>query len=478
MKGLIHPDFMLGSAAARELYHSYAAGLPIFDYHCHLSPSDLAADRRFENMTRIWLEGDHYKWRAMRANGIDEHLITGGASDVEKFRAWAATVPMLIGNPLYHWTHMELHRPFGIDDELLGPETADTVWERTLARLQDPDLSMQAILRDMKVRVVGTTDDPLDDLAAHAALADNPDFRVVPSFRPDKALYIGNREVFRAWLQRLEALVGRDLPTFEDFVAALAERIAFFHAHGCRISDHAMVAPVFVAASADVVQGVYQRVRDGGQADPEAAAAFQTALIVELGRMYAARNWTMQLHIGALRNNNTRMFEALGPDTGYDSIADQPVAAPLNALLNALDVTNQLPRTIVYALRGGIHDVLASAVGNFQDGKIAGKMQYGAAWWLQDHDRGIREQLLAVAESGVLSRFVGMLTDSRSILSYPRHDYFRRILCDLIGGWVENGAAPRDYALLGGMVQDICWNNAVRYFGIDLPAGVGEVRHQ
>lgn len=475
LAGLMHPDFMLGSAAARELYHTYAAGLPIFDYHCHLPPADIATDRRFENMTRIWLAGDHYKWRAMRANGIDESRITGDASDKEKFLAWAETVPNLIGNPLYHWTHMELQQPFGIDDLLLGPDTAETVWERTRSRLQDPDLSTQAIMRKMQVRVVGTTDDPLDDLASHAALADHPDFRVVPSFRPDKALFLDKPDVFRDWVQRLEELVGRALPTVDALLEALAERVDVFHAHGCRISDHALVAPVCEQAPAGTVQSAYQRVRDGGAARPEEAAAFQTTMLVALGRMYAERDWTMQIHIGALRNNNARMFDQLGPDAGFDSMADEPVAAPLNALLNEMDRTGHLPKTILYTLRGGIHDILASVAGNFQDGSMPGKMQYGAAWWMQDHDRGIRAQLLAVAESGVLARFVGMLTDSRSVLSYPRHDYFRRILCDLIGSWVEAGTAPRDFGLLGGIVQDICWNNAVRYFGIELPDGVGEV---
>ena len=470
MAGLITENFMLHSEPARRLYHEYAAGMPIYDYHCHLPPAEIANDRKFENITQAWLAGDHYKWRAMRANGEAERYVTGAGTDREKFDAWARTVPTTIGNPLYHWTHLELDRPFDISDVLLNEGTADRVWNRTGELLASDEFTTRGIMRQMKVRLVCTTDDPADDLAHHRAMAAEPDFpaTVLPAFRPDKAIHIEAADAFRTWLEKLEEVVGRSLPDFVSLLEALEERIDYFHELGARLSDHALQVPVFATAPASEIAAVYRRVRDGGSADSQEVAQYQTAVLLALGRAYARRGWVMQYHISALRNNNPRMFDALGPDTGFDSIDDQPIAEPLNRLLGELDRTNELPKTILYTLNAGKNDIVASTIGNFQDGSVPGKMQFGSAWWFHDQKDGMTKQLTSLANIGLLSRFVGMLTDSRSFLSYPRHDYFRRILCDLVGGWVAAGEAPADYDLLGGMIQDICWNNAVEYFGMEL----------
>ncbi len=470
MAGFISRDFLLNTEPARRLYHDYAVQMPIYDYHCHLPPDEIAANRRFENLSQIWLAGDHYKWRAMRANGVDEKYVTGSASDREKFGAWAATVPATIGNPLYHWTHLELDRPFGINDVLLSGETADSVWTRANEMLAKPEFSTRGIIRQMNVRFICTTDDPVDSLEHHKSLAADTDFpvKVLPAFRPDKGLHIEFPAVFRDWLGKLEAIVGRELPTFDEFFAALEQRLDYFHAAGARISDHAIQTPVFAPAPASTIAAVYRKVREGGEADASEVAQYQTAVLVALGRAYAKRGWVMQFHISALRNNNPRMFDALGPDTGFDSMDDQPIAEPLNRLLGELDRTNELPKTILYSLNGNKNDVLATTIGNFQDGSVAGKMQLGSGWWFNDQKDGMTKQMLSLANIGLLSRFVGMLTDSRSFLSYTRHDYFRRLLCDIVGGWVSNGEAPADYGLLGRMVQDISFNNARDYFGIDL----------
>lgn len=462
----IHDDFMLQSEAARRLYHEYAAGMPIFDYHCHLSPEAIASDQRFENLTQIWLAGDHYKWRAMRANGIEERLITGGASDRAKFDAWAQTVPKTIGNPLYHWTHLELNRPFGINDVLLSEATADVVWDRTTALLSQPEFSARGIIRQMNVRVICTTDDPVDDLGAHRRLRGDESFdvKVLPTFRPDKAIHIEQGDVFRAWVGQLSAVVGRGLKTLDDLMAALSSRMDYFHAVGCRLSDHALSVPVFRQAPVADIERAYADVLAGRAIGAEAVEAYQTYVLTLLAQMYRERGWVMQLHMGALRNNHQRMFGELGPDTGFDSIGDGLVAAPLNAMLNSMDQQGGLPKTILYTLNAAWNDVLATAIGNFQDGEIPGKMQFGSGWWFYDQADGMRNQMRSLATMGLLSRFVGMLTDSRSFLSYPRHEYFRRVLCDLLGDWMTRGEAPQDYDLVGKMVQDICWDNAVNYF--------------
>ncbi|MFW6355377.1 MAG: glucuronate isomerase [Spirochaetota bacterium] len=470
MPVLITEDFLLRTDAARRLYHDHAAKMPIYDYHCHLPPEEIAHDRRFENISRIWLAGDHYKWRAMRANGVAERFITGDASDREKFQAWAETVPAAIGNPLYHWTHLELDRPFGINDVLLGPDTAEQVWNRTNELLARPQFTARSIIRRMNVKVVCTTDDPVDSLEHHRALAADPSFpvAVLPAFRPDKGIHIEAADAFRAWLRKLEQVAGRDLATYDDFLAALVDRLDSFHALGARISDHAIRTPVCAPASPSEVASIYKKVREGGEPSESEVARYQTDVLLSLGRAYARRGWVMQYHISALRNNNPRLFAKLGPDTGFDSIADEPIAEPLNRLLGELDRTNELPKTILYTLNASKNDVLATTIGNFQDGSVPGKMQFGAGWWFHDQLDGMRKQMTALANMGLLSRFVGMLTDSRSFLSYPRHDYFRRLLCDIVGGWVESGRAPRDFRLLGRMVEDISWNNARDYFGIEL----------
>ena len=465
---LITKDFLLRTDAARRLYHEYAAGMPIFDYHCHLPPADVAADRRFENISQIWLAGDHYKWRAMRTNGVREQLITGDAADRDKFQAWAETVPTTIGNPLYHWTHLELDRPFGINDLLLDGSTAEQVWSRTAELLATPEYSTRGVIAQMNVRVICTTDDPVDDLEHHIAIAreSDSDLVVLPAFRPDKGIHIENADTFRSWVTALERVVDRDLPSYDEFVSAIVERLDFFHSIGARISDHALQVPVFSPAPEATLRAIYRKVRDGSDATPDEVAQHQTDLLLKLGRAYAERGWVMQYHLSALRNNSPRMFAVLGPDSGYDSIADEPVATPLNRLLGELDRTGELPKTILYSLDASKNDVLASMIGNFQDGSVAGKIQFGSGWWFHDQKDGMLKQLTSLSNIGLLSRFVGMLTDSRSFLSYTRHDYFRRILCDLVGGWVDAGEAPADYDLLGAMIRDISWNNAVDYFGI------------
>ncbi|MEE8441621.1 MAG: glucuronate isomerase [Spirochaetia bacterium] len=470
MASFLTEDFLLHTETARRLYHDHAAHLPIFDYHCHLSPAAIAEDARFANITGIWLAGDHYKWRAMRTNGVSEDLITGSASDREKFQAWADTVPATIGNPLYHWTHLELRNPVGIDDLLLDGGTAEEVWRRTGDMLATPEFSVRGILKEMNVRFICTTDDPLDDLSHHRKIAEDPSFttRVLPAFRPDKGVHIEQTDQFRAWLSRLQELAGRDLPRFDDFLAAVDERLDYFHEMGARISDHALVVPPFQEASQAALNTIYRRVRDGGRPDQAEAEMFQTAVLQHLGRSYARRGWVMQLHIGALRNNATRMFASLGSDTGFDSINDEPVAGPLNRLLDSLDVTGELPRTILYSLNAGHNDVLATTIGNFQDGSIAGKMQFGSSWWFHDQKDGILRQITSLANMGLLSRFVGMLTDSRSFLSYTRHEYFRRILCGFLGDLAESGEAPRDIEMLGKIVEDVGWRNAVAYCGIPM----------
>lgn len=471
MKQFLGDDFLLQSEFARHLYHDFAAKMPIYDYHCHLPVADIEANTRFKNLTDVWLRGDHYKWRAMRANGVDEDFITGRGGDREKFQKWAETVPSTIGNPLYHWTHLELKKPFGIEGILLNGDTAGEVWQRTGDLLATSEFFARGIIAQMDVRVVCTTDDPLDDLSHHQAIAADSSFStvVVPAFRPDKGIQIENAEVFREWVGRLESIVGHSLSTFDDYLGGLGERIEHFHGCGARVSDHALVAPVYSEASASELEDVYRRVRDGQEAGTAPVEQFQTAVLQFLGREYARRGWTMQLHLSAQRSNSSRGFARLGPDTGFDSIADPPIAAPLNLFLNSLDVTKELPKTIIYSLNAGHNDVIATTIGNFQDGPLPGKMQFGSGWWFNDQKDGMIDQMISLANMGLLSRFVGMLTDSRSFLSYPRHEYFRRIVCQLLGKLVDDGEAPNDIGLLGGMVEDICWNNAVNYFGIELP---------
>lgn len=471
MSRFMTEDFLLESEFARRLYHDYAKDQPIFDYHCHLPPQQIAENYRFANLYDIWLKGDHYKWRAMRANGVAEAFITGDASDREKFDAWARTVPHTIGNPLYHWTHLELRRPFGITDTLLSEKTADSIWDRCNALLAQESFTTRGIMQQMNVKMVGTTDDPLDDLRHHRAMADDASFsvRVLPSWRPDKAFNI-EAETFLPWIASLEQLTDISVQRFDDLRRALYQRLDHFAAHGCRISDHALDVVCYAEADDATLNAILARRRSGAAPDPQETAQFKTAVLVWLGSEYARRGWVQQYHIGALRNTNPRQFQLLGPDVGFDSINDQPLAEPLARLLGAQNRDNALPKTILYCLNPRDNEVLATMAGNFQGEGQAGKMQFGSAWWFNDQLDGMQRQMTQLAQIGLLSRFVGMLTDSRSFLSYTRHEYFRRLLCQMIGQWVERGEAPADEALLGQMVRNICFDNARDYFGIKLGA--------
>ncbi|WP_421505143.1 glucuronate isomerase [Erwinia rhapontici] len=469
MSRFMSEDFLLDSEFARRLYHDYAADQPIFDYHCHLPPQQIAENYRFNNLYDIWLKGDHYKWRAMRANGVLEALCTGDASDRAKFDAWARTVPDTIGNPLYHWTHLELRRPFGITDTLLSPATADTIWHQCNEMLAQDAFSARGIMQQMNVKMVGTTDDPVDDLRHHRALAVEGSFttKVLPSWRPDKAFNI-EAEGFVDYLQTLSAVANVDITRFDDLRRALKVRLDHFAAHGCKVSDHALDVVLYGEADDATLDGILARRLTGSLLQESEVAQFKTAVLVWLGAEYAKRGWVQQYHIGALRNNNRRQLLLLGPDVGFDSINDRPLAEPLSRLLDAQNRDNALPKTILYCLNPRDNEVLATMAGNFQGEGQPGKMQFGSAWWFNDQKDGMERQMTQLAQMGLLSRFVGMLTDSRSFLSYTRHEYFRRLLCQMIGRWVEKGEAPGDIALLGDMVQNICFNNARDYFAIEL----------
>ena len=455
---MLKEDFLLTNDTAKLLYHNYAEKMPIYDYHCHVSPKEIWEDHPYQNITQAWLYGDHYKWRLMRAMGIDESLITGGKSDYERFCAFAQTVPYCIGNPMYHWVHLELKRYFGITEEL-NSETAPRIWEETKRILQN-GLSVRKIIQDSNVALLCTTDDPADSLEYHRKLAADGSLktRVLPAFRPDKVL-----SPTRDYLTRLSESSGIAIHNCESLLQALSSRMDWFHKCGCRLSDHSFATIPWQPASQLVVDVSFSAVLSGEILTGKALEQYQTWLMLWLGREYAKRGWTMQLHLNALRNNSTRMVERLGPDTGFDSINDRLLAPNLSAFLNALDRTEELPKTIFYSLNPKDNMTLATMMGNFQGG-TPGKMQLGSAWWFNDQRDGMEEQLKTLANVGLLSKFVGMLTDSRSFLSYTRHDYFRRILCNLIGTWVENGEYLNDLPRIGIIVQDICYHNAVEYF--------------
>ncbi len=465
----IDDDFLLETEAARRLYHDYAAAMPICDYHCHLPPRQVATDVRWSNLTQVWLYGDHYKWRAMRSNGVSERFCTGDATDREKFDAFAATMPYLLRNPMYHWSHLELTRYFGVD-ALLSPSTADAVWARTSERLTDPDMSARGLMRRSNVRLVCTTDDPIDTLEYHAALANDASFdvQVLPTWRPDKGMAVETPAVFNDWADRLAAAAGMDTGTLPKFLEALRKRHDFFAARGCRLSDHGVETVFFDDYTDKEIADIFDAVRGGGSVGPDAVRKFKSAMMYEFGRMDAEKGWTQQIHYGAMRNNNSRLFSRLGPDTGFDSIGDWPIARGLSRLLDRLDLENALPRTILYTLNPRDNEVLGTMIGNFQDGSVPGKMQFGSGWWFNDQMDGMTRHIEALSQLGLLSRFVGMLTDSRSFLSYTRHEYFRRILCGILGRDIARGLIPLDFDLVGGMVKDICYNNAARYFGFRL----------
>ena len=466
MKQFMCEDFLLSNDIARELYHSYAKDQPIFDYHCHLSPKEIAENRQFKDLSEIWLEGDHYKWRAMRSAGIDEKLITGNASNYEKYQAWAKTVPQCIGNPIYHWTHLELRRPFGLTNILFSPKTEKQIWDECNEMLQQPEFSARGIMQQMNVKLSGTTDDPIDSLEYHKIIKDDPNFdiEVVPSFRPDKAFKI-ELPTFNDYIKQLGRVSDIEINSFSALKKALLKRVEHFDSNGCKSADHGIEVLRFspIPDEAKLDQILQKRLENKPLSEQE-IAQFTTAVLVWLATEYCKRNWVMQMHIGALRNNNTRMFKLLGADSGFDSIADLTYASQLSHLLDAMDQTNQLPKTILYCLNPRDNEMIASMIGNFQTGGIAGKIQFGSGWWFNDQKDGMERQLQQLSQLGLLSQFVGMLTDSRSFLSYTRHEYFRRILCEMIGTWVVKGEAPNDIELLGNMVKNICYHNAKKYF--------------
>jgi len=465
---LITENFLLQNDRAVALYHQYARDMPILDYHCHLPPQQIADDHRFANLAQIWLYGDHYKWRAMRSAGVDERYCTGEASDWEKFQKWAETVPQTLRNPLYHWTHLELKRPFGISDRLLCPATAKGIWDECNAKLARPEFSCRGIMRQMNVVLVCTTDDPVDNLEHHAAIARDKSFpiRVLPAFRPDRAMSVEVPATFNAYVDRLSAASGIEVgDNFGTFLESLRQRHDFFHGRGCRLSDHGLETAYAEDFSRADLESMFYRLRRGTELGPPEIARFKSALLYEFALWDHEKGWTQQFHFGALRNNNTRMFLRIGPDMGFDSIGDWPLAQPLARFLDRLDREDRLAKTILYNLNPAQNEVLAAMIGNFQDGRVPGKMQYGSGWWFLDQKDGMERQLTALSNLGLLSRFVGMLTDSRSFLSYTRHEYFRRILCNLLGTEMQQGLLPDDLDLVGAMVRDVCYHNARRYFG-------------
>jgi glucuronate isomerase len=462
-KPFLDENFLLDNAVSQELYHDFAKELPIIDYHCHLPPQEISAAKQFDNLTQIWLNGDHYKWRAMRTNGVDEKYITGDAPDEEKFQKWAETVPYTMRNPLYHWTHLELKRYFGVD-KLLDGDSAKAVYRHCNERLRSPEYSVQNLLKKMQVEVVCTTDDPVDDLAHHRQIQESDfDISVLPAFRPDKAILI-EQEGFVNYLERLGEAAGIAITRWNDLLAALEQRMDFFHEQGCRLADHGLNQMYATDFSAREVDRILHRRLSGEEVYHGEAVTYMSALLYELGKMYHFKGWTQQYHLGALRNNSSRMMQELGPDTGFDSIGDFAQAQPMARFLDRLDATDQLARTILYNVNPGDNEIFATMTGNYNDGSIPGKMQFGSAWWFLDQKDGMEQQLNVLSNMGLLSRFVGMLTDSRSFLSYPRHEYFRRILCNLFGRDVMNGELPNDIDWIGKLVRDICYYNAKEYF--------------
>jgi glucuronate isomerase len=462
----IHEDFLLTSPAARRLYHEFAKGEPILDYHCHLPPQDVAANRRFQNLFEIWLEGDHYKWRAMRADGVAERYCTGDASPREKFMAWARTVPHTLRNPLYHWTHLELSRYFGIED-LLDESSAPRIWDRANELLAGDDLSAHGILGKFHVRAVCTTDDPTDDLSCHKAIAASGlETKVFPTFRPDRALNVHVPEVFNPWVDKLQEATNLGINTLTEFVDALRKRHDYFHHMGGRLSDHGLCHAYGEFATDHEASVIFGRARTGHAATPEEHHRFAGYLMLVFGRLDAEKGWTKQLHLGARRNNSTRRFREIGPDTGFDSAGDWLQADALGNYLDKLDQENALPKMVLYNLNPADDYVLATMIGNFQDGNTAGKIQFGSGWWFLDQKEAMEWQMNALSNCGLISRFVGMLTDSRSFMSYPRHEYFRRVLCDLFGRDMEEGRLPNDDALVGPMIRNICFANARDFLGL------------
>lgn len=465
MKSFMDENFLLSNKTAIDIYHNYAKDMPIIDYHCHIDPKEIYENKKFNNITEAWLYGDHYKWRAMRSNGIDEKYITGYGSDYDKFLAWAKTIPMSIGNPLYHWTHLELQRFFGID-EPLDEDTAPMIWKKVNELLSRDGFKVRDLIRKSNVEIICTTDDPIDTLEYHMKLKEDSSFdvKVLPTFRPDRGIEI-KADGFLSWIKSLEDISQIKICNYDGFLEALETRINFFHSVGCRIADHGLDGTVvYSETSKEEAAAIFEKVLDGKSITDDEEKKYKTYTLIHVFKLYHKLEWTMQLHIAALRSNNTRMLKKIGINTGFDSINDESIAYPLSRLLDSVDKEKCLPKTILYTLNPKDNYVLGSMIGNFQGEGIPGKVQFGAAWWFNDNKDGMIEQMKALANLGLLGRFVGMLTDSRSFLSYTRHEYFRRILCNLIGEWVENGEVPQNMKLLKRIVQGICHDNAEAYF--------------
>ncbi|MEY3946516.1 MAG: glucuronate isomerase [Bacteroidota bacterium] len=465
MKAFLDDNFLLSTATAQKLYHQFAASMPIIDYHCHLSPQDICEDRIFNNLTEAWLYGDHYKWRAMRTNGVDESYCTGQRTDFEKFEKWAETVPYTLRNPLYHWTHLELQRYFGVK-ELLNPASAKRIYDHCSALLNTPEYSVRNLLRKMNVQLVCTTDDPLDNLEYHVRMRkEKADIQMIPAFRPDKAMEISNPVSFRAYISQLSIVSGIEINHFNAYLQALKRRHDYFHENGCRLSDHGLEEVYAEVYDEKMVADIFEKVLKGDSISVNEIRIFKSAMLLHFAEWDHEKGWVQQFHLGALRNNNSRMMHQLGADTGWDSIGVFDHGRSLSRFLDKLDTSNKLTKTILYNLNPSDNEVMATMIGNFNDGSVAGRIQFGSAWWFLDQKDGMIRQINALSNMGLLSRFVGMLTDSRSFLSFPRHEYFRRILCDMLGKEVEDGELPADMELLGKMVQDICYQNNVDYFG-------------
>lgn len=468
MKQFMDKDFILSTESAKKLFHDYAETMPVLDYHCHINPREIAEDRKFENITQVWLGGDHYKWRQMRSNGVEERYITGDAPDREKFQKWAETLEKAIGNPLYHWSHLELQRYFGYTGHLNG-ETAEEVWNLCNEKLKEDSMSVRNIIRQSNVTLICTTDDPVDSLEWHKMIAEDQSFevQVLPAWRPDKAMNLEKPD-YLDYLDKLSSVSGVKVSSFATLLEALKNRLDFFGSMGCSVSDHALEYVMYATASEKEIEDIFAKRMAGNEVSREEELKFKTAFMLAMGKEYHRRDWAMQLHYGCKRDNNRFRYDQLGPDTGYDCINNYAPSAQMADFLNALNSTDEMPRTILYSLNPNDDASIGTILGCFQDATTIGKIQQGSAWWFNDHKAGMMAQMTSLANLGLLGNFIGMLTDSRSFLSYTRHEYFRRIMCELIGGWVENGEYPADYKALEKIVKGISYNNAVRYFGFDL----------
>lgn len=468
MKAFMDREFLLTNETAKRLYHEHAEKMPIIDYHCHINPQEIAEDRKFENITQVWLGGDHYKWRAIRSNGVEERFITGDASDHDKFLKWSETLTKAIGNPLYHWTHLELRKYFDYDG-VLNADTAEDVWNLCNEKLTDDSMTVRGIINQSNVKLICTTDDPIDSLVYHEQIKNDPTctVKVLPAFRPDRAVAIEKAD-FAQYIEKLAEVSCQAIDSMDTLFAAIEKRLDFFGEHGCKASDHGVDYVPFVMASKEELDSILKKALSGESVTNEERDAFRTAVLLFLGRQYAKRGWVMQIHYGVLRNNNTKMFKRIGADTGFDTVGTYSCAQNIALLMDELDKTDELPKTVLYSINPADNAVLGAMIGCFQNSDAVGKIQHGSAWWFNDTKSGMEEQIKNLANLSLLGNFIGMLTDSRSFTSYPRHDYFRRILCNVIGQWVENGEYPCDMDALGKIVEDICYNNTAKYFGFEI----------